>query len=127
MTVFDKYSLLIEAIDICFKDMLYFFTLLIIYILMFAAMDYVSETYEYTDRYFFYNFGERYRSIFGESLMKGYDFDDGGLRGSYYYLENGEGVMSWISYVIFTIVVHVVMLNLLIHLINESYQQIKSS
>ena len=78
------------------------------YVLVFSTLAFVSENYSYDERIFFFNFGERWRQVFGESLIE-----------TYY---DSEGALGWIVYFLFTIVVHIVMLNLLIHLVYESYQ-----
>ena len=75
---------------------------------MFSSMAFVTEAYIFEDKSFFWNIGERYKQVFGESMLIEFYYDS-------------EGALSWIIYLIFSIIVHVVMLNLLIHLVFDSY------
>ena len=106
--IFSKLRALVQIMNCCLSNLVHFILLLVIYVLMFASMEFVVDPFVFKDKRFFENFGERYRSVFGESTVIEYFYDS-------------EGTISWIIYFLFTIVVHIIMLNLLIHLVFDSY------
>ena len=71
-------------------------------------MAFVTDSYAFEEKQFFENIGERYKQVFGESLYIEFFYDS-------------EGALGWIIYLLFSLIVHVVMLNLLIHLVFDSY------
>ena len=108
LIIFTELRLLVEITSYCLKNLVHFFLLLAIYVIMFSSMAFVTEPYEFSERNYFEIFGERYKQVFGESLVIEFYYDS-------------ESTLSWIIYLLFTIIVHVVMLNLLIHLVFDSY------
>lgn len=108
--IFAKFRALIEAILVCLRQMIYFIILMSSYVIMFAILNFSIEQKSFKERSFTTQAGTMYQIIFGENPDIEWD--------------NHHGTLPFIIYFMFTILINIVMLNLLIQLVSDTYSDV---
>ena len=112
LRVFKNFRTLIEAVKVGVQEMRYFISLMFLLASMFAILNFIIEEKPFNQKNFYEALGERYRVVFGENPDMIYTSD---------------GILNWIFYFLFTVIVNIIMLNLLIQLISDSYAQCQAN
>lgn len=112
LRMFQKFRNLIEAVVVCLKEMSYFIILVASYVIMFAVMNFCIQEKSEDQKNYFEAVGTEYQIVFGENPNLDYE---------------AKGVLQAILYFFFTCLINIVMLNLLIQLVSDTYGDVQAN
>jgi hypothetical protein len=101
LSIFSKYRFLIQMIVVCFYDMIPFLVLVILMTVSFSALHFVDPEFEKT---FFEQVVGQYRILYGDN-------------------PDADHSISLVIFTIFSIFMSVLMLNLLIAIISDTFDK----